>query len=105
MLFQIEPNDPMALAAAVAILLAAVLAAGYGPAFAHRVWTPGPRFAKSSPRAVMSNARVPSKVQALSVPVECHGRTARVNTRLGCSAFKLTRNAHQEKRPPRIAPR
>ncbi len=41
-LFRIKPNDPMALAAAVAILLAAVLAAGYGPAFrASRVdpWT------------------------------------------------------------------
>ncbi len=42
LLFQIKPNDPMALAAAVAILLAAVLAAAYGPAFrASRVdpWT------------------------------------------------------------------
>jgi len=41
-LFQIKPNDPIALSAAVAILLAAVLAAGYGPAFrASRVdpWT------------------------------------------------------------------
>ncbi len=41
-LFQIKPNDPMVLAAAVAILLGAVLAAGYGPAFrASRVdpWT------------------------------------------------------------------
>jgi macrolide transport system ATP-binding/permease protein len=41
-LFQIKPNDPMVLSAAVAILLGAVLAAGYGPAFrASRVdpWT------------------------------------------------------------------
>lgn len=32
-LFQIKPNDPMVLAAAVAILLGAVLAAALGPAF------------------------------------------------------------------------
>ena len=32
-LFQVKPNDPMVLAAAVAILLGAVLAAAYGPAF------------------------------------------------------------------------
>ena len=32
-LFQIKPNDPMVLAGTVAILLGAVLAAGYGPAF------------------------------------------------------------------------
>jgi len=41
-LFQIKPNDPMTLAAAVAILLLAVLAASYGPALrASRVdpWT------------------------------------------------------------------
>jgi len=31
-LFQLEPNDPLALSAAVLILLAAVLLSGYGPA-------------------------------------------------------------------------
>jgi ABC-type antimicrobial peptide transport system permease subunit len=32
-LFQMEPNDPGALAFAVSILLSAALAAGYGPAW------------------------------------------------------------------------
>jgi len=39
-LFQMKPNDPLALALAATVLLSAAVLAGYGPAsFARRPWT------------------------------------------------------------------